>query len=267
MTRETVGDILEQLDKEPEAMTVTQLIAPPATAVNPYDPPQIMTPMLMIDRAISSGSNVETLEKLMAMQERYEAVQARREFDEAISAAKSEIGPIFKNKKVDFTTQKGRTNYSYEDLAEVSRTVDPVLARHGLSYRYRTSQEGGRLTVTCIMSHKRGHREETSLQASNDESGNKNSIQAVGSAATYLQRYTLKLSLGLSATTDTDGHIPDDQSTSIDAERYQALTAMIEKTNSDENKLLQFLKADSLENLTVKQYEVAMSAMQKKVRT
>lgn len=266
MTRETVGEILNSLDQEPNTMTnVTALQTAPAQ-------PELLgvpavTPLAMIDRAISSGASVETLEKLMALQERYEAAQARRDFDEAISAAKSEIGPVFKNRKVDFTTQKGRTNYSYEDLAEVSRTVDPVLAKRGLSYRYRTSQEGGRLTVTCIMSHKRGHREETSLQANNDESGNKNSIQAVGSAATYLQRYTLKLALGLAATTDTDGHAPDDNLASIDAEKYQALVAMIETTHSDEGKLLTFLKADSLENLTIKQYELAMSAMQKKVRT
>lgn len=265
MTRETVGEILEALDKEEPHMTnVTALQAVPQTLP---EPAQAMTPLLMIDRAISQGANVETLEKLMALQERYEAAQARRDFDEAISAAKSAIGPIFKNKKVDFTTQKGRTNYAYEDLAEVSRTVDPVLAQHGLSYRYRTSQEGGRLTVTCIMSHKRGHREETSLQASNDDSGNKNSIQAVGSAATYLQRYTLKLALGLAATVDTDGNVPDDDFKSIDAEKYQALVAMMEKTGSDENKLLQWLKADSLENLTVKQYEMAMAGLQKKVRT
>ena len=266
MAIETVGDIIEQLDKEPEPMTVTPFVQKETTAMQAYEQPAVMTPLAMIDRAISSGASVETLEKLMALQERYEAAQARREFDEAISAAKSEIGPIFKNKKVDFTTQKGRTNYAYEDLAEVSRTVDPVLARHGLSYRYRTSQEGGRLTVTCIMSHKRGHREETSLQAGNDDSGNKNSIQAVGSAATYLQRYTLKLALGLAATTDTDGNVPNDNFQSIDAEKYQALCDMIEKTNSDEALLLKWLGAQSLELLTAKQYETAMAAMQKKVK-
>lgn len=264
---ETVGDILTKLDQDPTMSNITPLPAPQPSALAYVDPATAITPLAMIDRAISSGASVETLERLMALQERYEAAQARKAFDEAVSAAKSEIGPIFKNKKVDFTTQKGRTNYAYEDLAEVSRTVDPVLAKHGLSYRYRTSQEGGRLTVTCIMSHRLGHREETTLSASNDESGNKNSIQSVGSTATYLQRYTLKLSLGLAATTDTDGVPPADSGMSIDAEKYQALVAMMEKTGSDENKLLQWLKADSLENLTVKQFDMAMAGMQKKVKS
>ncbi len=266
MTLETVGEILDKIDKEPD-MNAVPFQKPATTAVQPYEPSAVVTPLTMIDRAISQGASVETLEKLMALQERFEASQARKAFDEAISAAKAQIGPIFKNKKVDFTSNKGRTNYAYEDLAEVSRTVDPVLAANGLSYRYRTSQDSGRLMVTCIMSHRMGHREETTLAASNDESGNKNSIQAVGSAATYLQRYTLKLALGLAATVDNDAATPSDNSMSIDAEKYQALVAMMEKTGSDENKLLQWLKADSLENLTVKQYELAMAGMQKKVKS
>ena len=37
-----------------------------------------------------------------------------------------------------------------------------------------------------------------------DQSGNKNGFQAIGSAVTYLQRYTLKSALGLSAEVDDD---------------------------------------------------------------
>lgn len=225
----------------------------------------VATPMMIIDRAIASGASVETLERLMVLQERYEASQARRDFDESISAAKAEIKPIVKNRKVDFTTQKGRTNYAYEDLAGISETVDPILANYGLSYRYRTTQNGARLAVTCIMSHRRGHREETTLEASNDESGNKNSIQAVGSTATYLQRYTLKLALGLAAAKDIDGKLPDDEPKPIDDAQFRYLQDLIEKAEADEPKLLVFLKAEKLETLTQAQYKLAEAALRKKI--
>lgn len=163
-----------------------------------------LTPMEMIDRALTSGASVETLDKLMALQERWEANQARKAFDQAIAAARAQIPPIIKNREVDFTTGKGRTNYAYEDFAAIARTVDPILSQHGLSYRFRTAQEGPNITVTCILSHSGGYSETTSLTAGRDESGNKNSIQAVGSTATYLQRYTLKASLGLSVSHDDD---------------------------------------------------------------
>ena len=163
----------------------------------------ILTPLAMIDRALSSGASVEVLERLMALQERYDANMARKAFDNAVAAAKGEIGPIMKDREVDFTSAKGRTNYRHESLANIANAVGPALDKNGLSYRYRATQEGGRVTVTCVLAHRDGYSEETTLAASNDTSGNKNDIQAIGSATTYLQRYTLKLALGL-ATTDRE---------------------------------------------------------------
>ena len=171
------------------------------------------TPMSMVAQAVASGASIETLEKLMALQERWEATQARKAFDAAVSAAKGSIPPITKNKQVGFENRTGNTtSYSHETLGEIARVVDPILNEHGLSYRYRaTQQDGGRISVTCVLSHRDGFSEETTLTAGADDSGKKNSIQAIGSTTTYLQRYTLKLALGL-ATTDKD----DDGQTSED---------------------------------------------------
>lgn len=162
--------------------------------------------MSFIERAArDTNVDVDKFERLMVMKERLERQLAEREFNAAVAAAKLEIGPIVKNKTVDFTSAKGRTNYRHEDLAEIARTIDPILARNGLSYRHKSEQAAGKVRVTCIVSHSAGYSENTTLEASEDHSGNKNTIQAIGSAATYLQRYTLKLALGLSASTDDDG--------------------------------------------------------------
>src|SRR4030067_1110586 len=164
------------------------------------------TPMELLNIAISGGADVNVLEKLLALQERWEASQARKAFEAAMADAKAEIPPIFKNCHVGFKAKNSdsRTDYDHEDLAEIARTVDPILARHGLSYRWRTAQAAA-ISVTCIVTHRAGHFEETTLSCGADNSGNKNSIQAIGSAVTYLQRYTLKAALGLSATKDEDG--------------------------------------------------------------
>jgi hypothetical protein len=167
-----------------------------------------VTPMQMLHYAMSQGADLDRLEKLMELQERWEKNQAKKAFDAAISLAKAEIKPILKTREVDFVSRKegaGRTNYKYEDFAQVATEVDPVLAKHGLSYRHRPRQEGHVLHITCILSHRDGYSEESTLSAGNDESGNKNAIQAIGSTATYLQRYTLKLALGLAASKDDDG--------------------------------------------------------------
>ena len=168
------------------------------------------TPMSILAVAVKNGMDPATLRELMGLQERYEANQARKAFNEAMAAAKAEIPVVFKNREVDFTSAKGRTHYKYEDLAEVARTVDPILAKHGLSYRFRTNAaKDGLIEVTCIIAHRSGHTEENTIPAPRDESGNKNAIQAIGSTLTYLQRMTLKASLGLSASTDDDGRGAD----------------------------------------------------------
>src|SRR5437868_12210796 len=157
------------------------------------------TPMEMVALAIQQGKGLDLIEKLMDLQERWDAKQARKAFDAAISEAKAEIKPIIKNREVDFTSQKGRTNYSYEDFAQIAEHVDPILAKYGLSYRHRPKQEGNKLTITCILSHRDGHSEDSSLCAPNDDTGNKNGIQGIGSTVSYLQRYTLKLAHALPA--------------------------------------------------------------------
>lgn len=170
----------------------------------PAFPVASVTPMQLVERAMAAG-NLDLVEKFMALQERWEATQARKAFVAAISAAKAEIKPILKKQEVDFTSSRGRTNYEHEGLADIAEHIDPILAKNGLSYRYRPKQDSKILTITCIVEHRDGHSEETSLFGPNDESGNKNAIQSVGSTATYLQRYTLKLALGLAAAKDDDG--------------------------------------------------------------
>jgi hypothetical protein len=221
----------------------------------------------MIERAARDPAvDVEKFERLMALKERAEAMAAKKAFNAAIAAAKGEIGPILKNKVVDFTSQKGRTNYRHEDFAEVARTVDPVLNKYGLSYRFKTTQAGGKLVVTCIVSHADGFSEETTLESGEDHSGNKNSIQAIGSAATYLQRYTLKLALGLAASDkDDDGAGPSRVDVVSDDQR-EALQNRIIEVGADPQKFLQFCGVERVGDLPARDFQKAMSALDAKAR-
>lgn len=159
----------------------------------------------MIERvAMSPEMPVEKLEQMLALQERIWEREARQAFNMAISLARAEIAPIVKTSEVDFTGAKGRTHYKHETLDGIARQIDPILAANGLSYRFRTAQNGGQVSVTCIIAHRGGYSEETTLAGPPDNSGSKNAYQAVGSAVTYLQRYTLKAALGLSAAKDDD---------------------------------------------------------------
>ncbi len=220
--REEAGrmqDATEELIRmrQPGGGTMIETHGKPISEIVPA-PNQIeassLTPMAMLERAITSGASIEIMERLMSLQERWEAKQARRAFDEAMANAKAEIPTITKNRVVDFTSErtKQRTNYRYEDLESVASTVGPALSKFGLSYRYRaTSNPNEPVTVTCIVSHRAGHFEELTLAAGRDDSGNKNSIQAISSTMTYLQRISLKAALGLAVSNDDDGQTSEEK--------------------------------------------------------
>ena len=233
--------------------------------------PITVNPCRILQIAVERGASMDQLEKLIALQERWEAGQARKAFDLAVAAAKAEIKPIVKSAEVDFTSQKGRTNYKHETLDGIAMHIDPVLSRHGLSYRYRSTQENGGLTVTCIVAHRDGHSEETTLSGPPDNSGNKNAYQAVGSAATYLQRYTLKLALGLSAAKDDDGHGAEAAQpaapATISREQAQNLVQAAKAAGKDADYILSVAKINRLSELPVSRFQGAMKHIQELAAT
>src|SRR5215468_3132268 len=179
-------------------------VAKPSSAVEVERPalaPAPTTPMQMLQLAVERGASVEILDKLLNLQERVEANQARKEFDAAFAAVKAEVGIIKK-------TGTGHNGKKYADMADIARALDPVIAEHGLSYRFRANRVANELIVTCVICHRAGHYEENSLPGPLDLSGSKNPIQAVGSTCTYLQRYTLIAAFGLAAS--VEGNIIND---------------------------------------------------------
>lgn len=231
------------------ALSPTTNAAPDVSSLLPSMSSPV-TPMAMLSTALASGATVEVLSQLMALAERYEANQARKAFDAALADAKAEIPVIFKNKAVDFSTSKGRTNYRHEDLAEIARSVDPILSKHGLSYRFRTTAGTNEpVSVTCIVSHRLGHFEENTLLAGRDDSGSKNSLQSIGSTLTYLQRYTLKAALGLAASADDDGRASTGDGGQITAEQRDELQKLAEEVGADVPKFVAYLNKS--ENLSV----------------
>lgn len=162
-----------------------------------------VTPSAMITQAIASGAGVEVMEKLMALHERWEAMQARKSFDGAMAELRQHMPTVIKSQEADFG--QGSAKYKYEDLSAVTEALSPIMAEIGLSFRWRTASTPNGVAVTCIVSHRDGHSEETTLSAGMDTSGKKNAIQALGSAVTYLQRYTLKAAVGIAAAKDDDG--------------------------------------------------------------
>jgi hypothetical protein len=154
-------------------------------------------PMQLVQVAVESGADIEKLSKLMDLQERWEASQAKKAFDEAMNEFQSRMPVVPRRGKVDYTTNKGRTNYDYGRLEDAFSMAAPILKDCGLSFRFKQENASGLITVTCIISHKLGHYEENSMSAMPDQSGGKDPIKAMGSTNSYLRRYTFTGGFGI----------------------------------------------------------------------
>lgn len=214
-------------------------------------PPAVLTPMALIERALANGADMALIDKFMEMQDRWDTRNARRAFDEAIAAAKAEIKPIHRN-------ATGHNSKRYADFAAIAEAIDPILSKHGLHYRFRTTQNE-RISVTCILSHKAGHSEETTLSGPADQTGNKNAIQAIGSTQTYLQRYTLVSMLGLAASNDDDGKAAAGKPLITQAQA-DTLRDALEANNKPRAGFLKWAKVEKIEDITADMYQSCLDA-------
>lgn len=224
---------------------------------------QESSPAEMIRQAVNAGADLEKLEKLLALQERWDAAQAKKAYHQAMSDFKANPPKIDKDKKVGYSTSKGKVGYSYASLANICAEINPALSRNGLSASWRHSQQNGSITVTCRITHAMGHYEETSLSAQPDDSGSKNSIQAIGSTNTYLEKYTLLSLTGL-ATYDQDDEDQSSGGEKIGDRELHNLRDQFIELDVNESKLLQYMGIEKLEDMFKADYPKAQALLQAK---
>ena len=161
-------------------------------------------PTRLIELAITQNADIEKLERLMDLQDRWNKDQARRAFYQAVSDFQSEMPIVHKSKTASFPTNNGgKMQYSFASIDDIVRAVNPVLHKNGLSYRFEQSINQGLISVTCILSHALGHSEYCTMSGGLDQTGHKNGLQQIASSTTYLKKYTLSNVTGL-ATSDDD---------------------------------------------------------------
>jgi len=223
--------------------------------------------LVMIERlATNPQLNIEVFDRLLAARRQEEDRAAMRAFNVAMADAKGELQPILKTREVDYPSRReggARVKYRYESFADVARAVDPVFSRHGLSYRFRIAQQADLVRVTCIVSHADGYSEENSPLESKVDPGTTgmSMVQALGSALTYLQRYSLRSAIGLPAGVDDDGRGAGGTSPRISNAQASELALLIEETGRSQTTLLRLVGVESVLDMNVDQYTRAKEVL------
>lgn len=168
---------------------------------SPRDPMPVQaegaTILAVISRAAADpATDVEKMERLMAMYERMEDRRARSEFAADLAEMQDSLPSIGERGNA-----AGR--YTYALWEDINAAIKPILKQHGFALSFRTDFTDG-IAVTGVLSHRSGHREETTIKLPADNSGNKNAVQAVASSVSYGKRYTAGALLNLTSHGEDD---------------------------------------------------------------
>lgn len=229
--------------------------------VVPYgERPKAHTPAAMIELAINRGADLEKLEKLMELQERYEQQQFKKDYTKAVAEFKANMPKVIKDKE----NKQYKSMYASESA--LLNTLNPILSQYGLSVSYSFPEtEGDILKVTCIMTHENGYSDSVTLPGPIDTSGSKNPLQQVKSTVTYLRKATFEAITGIATcdpSEDDDGNSAG--SPPINDSQYSSLIDMMNEVGADETKFCKFLRVNSLTDLPASRFDEAWKALEAK---
>jgi len=109
--------------------------------------------------------------------------------------------------------------------------------------------------VTCTLSHREGHREETTFALPIDTSGAKNNVQGWGSSVSYAKRYTACALLNIAARgEDDDGRSAENGGLISDAQADDLL-ALIQESGSNPASFLKIAGAETVSDILAKDFE------------
>lgn len=248
--RQTVGDALDEMDRAANVPATVESLGGGILNV-------------IARAAADPNTDVDKLERLLAMQERVLEREAEQAFNAALREAQDEIQPIVRNKT------NSSTSSTYADLERVSDSIDPVLRRHGFSSSFGTADcpLPGHYRVTCRLSHVGGHHRDYQADVPADTAGvkgtpTKTATHGFGSALSYGRRY-LKLLIADVATTDDDGRAASNGGP-INKEQLAVLNGLADAVGADKIAFCRYAKVDDLTQLPAREYNQAVHVLSQK---
>lgn len=227
---------------------------------------QIERVLALIERVASDPqASIEKLEKMIELQERIMAHNARAAYDTAFAEMQPELPEIEENGRVSFKDKNGNQRATpYALFEDINKAVKPILAKHGFSLSHRREDAQGAIRVTTILAHRSGHREQTSFSGPVDDTGSKNAVQAIKSTMSYAERINVTLLLNIS----TRGADDDGQAAGvISEEQVKEIEKLWEPLTAEQRtKFLEWMGVKSVTQINPKDFQKAINGLHAKTQ-
>lgn len=213
----------------------------------------------LVEKVLTSQNpDMALIEKMLDMQERVLAKQAEMAFNRDFAEMAHKIPVIAE-------TSNGH-NITYAALETIDAVIRPILSQYGFATSFRVEHPTQTsVMVTCVLMHKDGHRESTSMTLNADTSGSKNAVQALGSSVSYGKRYTLCAMLNITTAKEDDNGFAAKPFCPLTNEQNQMLTSLHDRMNEVQKKFF-FEQFGSIENINKSVFGRAQSAINRLIK-
>lgn len=192
---------------------------------------------VIMQMASMANVDADKLMKLMELQERWDANQARKAYVQAMADFKKEAIVITRDKE-NVQYSRGDKKAMYTSIGNLVGTVTPLLSKHGLSAGWNLDQSNG-IRVGCAITHALGHSETTWISVPLDTSGAKNPLQQIKSSITYARVVSFEMACGLAS---VEGNLDDDGNSAgdkkgkeMDQGEFERLCGLIDNAGTKES--------------------------------
>lgn len=220
----------------------------------------------VIARAASNPNvDVEKMGRLLQMQERVMARHAEQSFNEAMTAAQSEMH------RVSADAENPQTKSKYATYGKLDKALRPIYTKHHFALSFDTGDAPHEEAVRVIahVSHVAGHTRSYHADMPADGKGARGAdvmtkTHATGAAMSYGMRYLLKMIFNVAiGEEDRDGN---DDGAVISNEEREELSGLIDETGTDLAKFCLYMKVGCLADIHSKDLAKAKTALEAKKR-
>jgi hypothetical protein len=151
----------------------------------------------LIASAVANNLDVDKLERLIDMRNKELARTAKLDYDEHFAAMQKEYVPVGKGREAK--DRDGiRVLYKYCPLEDILRVYQPIISKHGFSYRWaEEAMTPTERRIWCIVAGY-GHEERSYVDIPIPVATSfTNAVQQRGSATTYGKRYSFVSAFGV----------------------------------------------------------------------
>jgi hypothetical protein len=170
----------------------------------------------MITQAIQSGVPVETMERILAMRKELKSEWSKERFDKAMAEFQGEC-PVIGKSTTARDESKGKDLYRYATLDTIVEQTRELMQKHGFSYSFKTENAPERIKVTCIVKHRDGHSEESTMETSlSTKTQIMSAPQQIAATVTFNKRYAFVNAFGIMTGDDNEAKLKEADPTEVE---------------------------------------------------